>query len=89
MHGNNKKDLKFRRAVGRVLIALSFKSFKRNNELLRRNREKSDCSEAFILPVVEEERGSQQDEVITIWMLAWFERHIDIQLGNTKISKHF
>ena len=31
--------------------------------MFRRSREKSDCSEAFILPVVEEERGSQQDEV--------------------------
>lgn len=49
--------------MGRVLIALSFKSFKRRNEVFRRGREKSDCSDAFILPVVEEERGSQQDEV--------------------------
>jgi hypothetical protein len=41
---------KFRRAVCRVLIALSFKSFRRRNETKRR-RERSDCSEARFLPV--------------------------------------
>ena len=43
--------VRFRRAVYRVLIALSFKSFRRRNETKRR-RERSDCSEARFLPVV-------------------------------------
>lgn len=41
---------RFRRAVCRVLIALSFKSFRRRNETNRR-RERSDCSEARFLPI--------------------------------------
>lgn len=55
-------DFRFRKAVCRVLIALSFKSFRRRNERYRR-RERSDCSEARILPVVEEERPSQPEDV--------------------------
>jgi len=43
--------VRFRRAVYRVLIALSFKSFRRRNETKRR-RERSDCSEARFLPAV-------------------------------------
>jgi len=43
------------------LIALSFKSFRRRNERYRR-RERSDCSEARILPVVEEERPSEPED---------------------------
>ena len=54
-------DFRFRKAVCRVLIALSFKSFRRRNERYRR-RERSDCSEARILPVVEEERPSEQGD---------------------------
>jgi len=53
-------DYRFRKAVCRVLIALSFKSFRRRNERYRR-RERSDCSEARILPIVEEERPSEQE----------------------------
>lgn len=41
--------MRFRRAIYRVLIALSFKSFRRRNETKRR-RERSDCSEARFLP---------------------------------------
>ena len=55
-------DFRFRKAVCRVLIALSFKSFRRRNERYRR-RERSDCSEARILPVVEEERPSEQGDL--------------------------
>jgi hypothetical protein len=54
-------DFRFRKAVCRVLIALSFKSFRRRNERYRR-RERSDCSEARILPVVEEERPSEPED---------------------------
>jgi len=53
-------DFRFRKAVCRVLIALSFKSFRRRNERYRR-RERSDCSDARILPIVEEERPSEPD----------------------------
>jgi len=56
----NASDFRFRKAVCRVLIALSFKSFRRRNERYRR-RERSDCSEARILPIVEEERPSEPD----------------------------
>jgi len=56
----NASDFRFRKAVCRVLIALSFKSFRRRNERYRR-RERSDCSEARILPIVEEERPSEPE----------------------------
>jgi len=56
----NTSDFRFRKAVCRVLIALSFKSFRRRNERYRR-RERSDCSEARILPIVEEERPSEPE----------------------------
>jgi len=56
----NAPDFRFRKAVYRVLIALSFKSFRRRNERYRR-RERSDCSEARILPIVEEERPSEPE----------------------------
>jgi len=62
-------DFRFRKAVCRVLIALSFKSFRRRNERYRR-RERSDCSEARILPIVEEERPSEPDLDADNYMVA-------------------
>ena len=41
---------RFKRAVCRVLIALSFKSFRRRNVKTHRRRERSDCSDARFLP---------------------------------------
>jgi len=42
--GGGSAGMRFRRAIYRVLIALSFKSFRRRNETKRR-RERSDCSD--------------------------------------------
>ena len=58
--------VRFRRAVYRVLIALSFKSFRRRNETKRR-RERSDCSEARFLPAaptpVEDDTLAPEDDI--------------------------
>jgi len=57
---------RFRQAIYRVLIALSFKSFRRRNETKRR-RERSDCSEARFLPAaltpVEDDTLAPEDDI--------------------------
>ena len=70
-------DFKFRKAVCRVLIALSFKSFRRRNERYRR-RERSDCSDARILAVVEEERayGSEDHDLVSVRDIVQFNPHV-------------
>ena len=59
--------VRFRRAIYRVLIALSFKSFRHRNETKRR-RERSDCSEARFLPAaaltpVEDDTLAPEDDI--------------------------
>ena len=58
--------IRFRRAIYRVLIALSFKSFRHRNETKRR-RERSDCSEARFLPAahtpVEDDTLAPEDDI--------------------------
>jgi len=58
--------VRFRRAIYRVLIALSFKSVRHRNETKRR-RERSDCSEARFLPApltpVEDDTLPPEDDI--------------------------
>jgi len=57
---------RFRHAIYRVLIALSFKSFRHRNETKRR-RERSDCSEARFLPAaltpLEDDTLAPEDDI--------------------------
>jgi len=58
--------VRFRRAIYRVLIALSFKSFRHPSETKRR-RERSDCSDARFLPAsltpVEDDTLAPEDDI--------------------------
>lgn len=61
---SSKSGDRFRKTVCRVLIALSFKSFTHHRSEPNRKRERSDCSEARFLPVVDEHGVTDPDEIM-------------------------
>lgn len=77
---SSKSGDRFRKTVCRVLIALSFKSFTHRTEP-NRKRERSDCSEARFLPVVDEHGVIDTDDIMVRTLTYFVFSHLTIYLS--------